>query len=40
MRFNDTDQMKQVYKTIKTALASRGMHAVRADDRDYTGDAM
>ncbi len=38
MRFNDTDQMKQVYKTIKTVLASRGMHAVRADDRDYTGD--
>jgi hypothetical protein len=38
MRFNDTDQMKQVYETIKSGLASRGMHAVRADDRDFTGE--
>jgi len=38
MRFNDTDQMKQVYETIKSTLALRGMQAVRADDRDYTGE--
>lgn len=38
MRFNDTDQMRQVYQTTKSTLASRGMHAVRADDRDYTGE--
>ncbi|SMY00182.1 hypothetical protein BLIN101_03430 [Brevibacterium linens] len=38
MRFNNTDQMKQVYESLKSALATRGMHAVRADDRDYTGE--
>lgn len=38
MRFNNTDQMKQVYESLKSALAARGMHAVRADDRDYTGE--
>lgn len=38
MRFNDTVQMKAVYQTIKSALSVRGMTAIRADDRDYTGE--
>lgn len=38
MRFNDTEQMKTVYETIKSTLATRGMTAIRADDRDYTGE--
>lgn len=38
MRFADTAQMKEIYSAIRDTLASRGMHAVRADDRDYTGE--
>lgn len=38
MRFTDTAQMKEIYSAIRDTLAGRGMHAVRADDRDYTGE--
>lgn len=38
MRFNNSEQMTQVYASIKSALAARGMTAIRADDRDYTGE--
>lgn len=38
MRFADTVQMNQIYQSIKDALAELGMKAVRADDRDYTGE--
>lgn len=38
MRFSVTDQMKQIHDAIVTGLAEHGMNAVRADDRDYTGD--
>jgi hypothetical protein len=38
MRFQPTAQLEQVHATIKESLAARGFHAVRADDRDYTGE--
>lgn len=38
MRFADTVQMNQIYESVKGALAELGMNAVRADDRDYTGE--
>lgn len=38
MRFADTAPMNQIYQAMKDALAEVGMTAVRADDRDYTGD--
>lgn len=38
MRFANTPQMNQIYQSIKNGLAEVGMRAVRADDRDYTGD--
>lgn len=38
MRFSVTDQMKQIHDAIVAGLAEHGMNAVRADDRDYTGD--
>lgn len=38
MRFANTVQMNQIYQSIKDALAEVGMTAVRADDRDYTGE--
>lgn len=38
MRFGDSPQMKQVHAGIVAALAEHGMNAVRADDRDYTGE--
>lgn len=38
MRFANTVQMHQIYESIKKALAELGMTAVRADDRDYTGE--
>jgi hypothetical protein len=38
MRFANTPQMNQIYESIKSALAELGMTALRADDRDYTGD--
>lgn len=38
MRFSDTAQMKQIYEAIAGALRERGMSAIRADARDYTGE--
>jgi hypothetical protein len=38
MRFADTPQMNQIHQAIVSALAKHGMNAVRADDRNYTGD--
>lgn len=38
MRFNETKQMAEVYEAIQSTLASRGMTAIRADERDYTGE--
>lgn len=38
MRFNDSEQMRQVYGAIQSALAARGMYALRADDRDFTSE--
>lgn len=38
MRFGATAQMKQIHDAIVAGLADHGMNAVRADDRDYTGE--
>lgn len=38
MRFMKSDQMDGIYTAVKDTLAARGFHAVRADDRDYTGE--
>lgn len=38
MRFLDSAQLEEAYAAIKSTLADRGFHAVRADDRDYTGE--
>jgi hypothetical protein len=38
MRFDETDQMKAIHSAIIAALADRGFHAVRADDRNYTDE--
>lgn len=38
MRFSETPQMKQIHESIVGCLAGHGMNAVRADDRDYTGE--
>lgn len=38
MRFIASDQMTEAHSAIKDTLAQRGFHAVRADDRDYTGE--
>jgi hypothetical protein len=38
MRFLDTDQMRAIHRSIADALAERNFHAIRADDRDYTGE--
>lgn len=38
MRFIDTPQMKQIHRAIVVGLEEHGMNALRADDRDYTGD--
>lgn len=38
MRFLETPQMREIHETIVTTLREHGMNAVRADDRDYTGD--
>lgn len=38
MRFSDSDQMKQIHNAIVAGLAEHGLNAVRADDRDYTGE--
>lgn len=38
MRFIESPQMEEIYGTIKSACSEYGFHAVRADDRDYTGE--
>jgi len=38
MRFLASPQLDEVHEAIKGTLAARGFHAVRADDRDYTGE--
>lgn len=38
MRFSETPQMKQIHDSIVVSLSDHGMNAVRADDRDYTGE--
>ncbi len=38
MRFSDTPQMQQIHRAIVAGLKEHGMNAVRADDRDYTGE--
>ncbi len=38
MRFSDTPQMQQIHQAIVAGLKEHGMNAVRADDRDYTGE--
>src|SRR4051794_33263445 len=38
MRFLQSQQLNDIYEAIKSAFASRGFHAVRADDRDFTGE--
>ena len=38
MRFSDTPQMNQIHQAIAVGLEEHGMNALRADDRDYTGD--
>lgn len=38
MPFADTPQLTAIHKTIKSTLEQRGLNALRADDRDFTGD--
>jgi hypothetical protein len=38
MRFLHSAQLDEAHAAIKETLADRGFHAVRADDRDYTGE--
>jgi hypothetical protein len=38
MRFRESDQLRAVHDTIRSALAECGFEAIRADDRDYTGE--
>jgi hypothetical protein len=38
MRFSESDQMKQIHQAIAAGLQEHGLNALRADDRDYTGD--
>ena len=38
MRFLRSDQLDEVHQAIRDTLAPRGFEAVRADDRDYTGE--
>jgi len=38
MRFHETAQFDEIYTAIKSSLKERGFTAVRADDRDYTGE--
>lgn len=38
MRFLASPQLDEVYASIKSSLRERGFDAVRADDRDYTGE--
>ncbi|WP_164704484.1 TIR domain-containing protein [Blastococcus litoris] len=38
MRFLQSAQLDEAHTAVKETLAARGFHAVRADDRDYTGE--
>lgn len=38
MRFRKTDQMASIHTAIRNTLLPLGFHAIRADDRDYTGE--
>jgi hypothetical protein len=38
MRFLENDQLDEVHAALKSSLNSLGFDAVRADDRDYTGE--
>jgi hypothetical protein len=38
MRFIDSPQMNEIYGAIRETCSVYGFHAVRADDRDYTGE--
>lgn len=38
MRFLKSTQLDEAHAAIKDTFAARGFHAVRADDRDYTGE--
>jgi len=38
MRFLKSDQLDEAFQTIRETLRARGFNAVRADDRDYTGE--
>jgi hypothetical protein len=38
MRFLKSAQLDEAHAAVKETLAARGFHAVRADDRDYTGE--
>jgi hypothetical protein len=38
MRFSQTPQMLAITEAIRSTLRQRNYHAIRADDRDYTGD--
>lgn len=38
MRFSDSPQMREIHEAIVAGLAEHGLNAVRADDRDYTGE--
>ncbi|WP_344020349.1 hypothetical protein [Pseudonocardia kongjuensis] len=38
MRFKENDQMSAIHRSIADSLAKLGFHAIRADDRDYTGE--
>ncbi len=38
MRFSQSAQLNEALTAVKETLATRGFHAVRADDRDYTGE--
>ncbi len=38
MRFLDSPQMRSIEESLRNALQERGFTAIRADDRDYTGE--
>lgn len=38
MRFGEGEQFDQIEQTIRRKLQERGLTALRADDKDYTGD--
>lgn len=38
MRFRQNERMDAIHNTISTTLAGLNFHAIRADDRDYTGE--